>query len=162
VIADGGEFPVEYTCDGDDRSPPLRWNNGPEGVQSYAISLTDLDASVPGGGALVHWVLWDIPATVTALPERVGEGHMPVNVPGAKQVRAFSAFGGAIGGFDYAGPCPRPEGTRHTYELSVFALSIPSLVGLDNNAQPGQVVQAIEQGGFLLSKRTLTASYTGR
>ncbi len=52
----GGEIPLEFSCDGDNVSPPLSWSGLPDGVQSLALTMDDLDA-----GGYVHWVMYDIP-----------------------------------------------------------------------------------------------------
>ena len=56
AFSPGGEIPLEFSCDGDNVSPPLSWSGLPEGAQSLALTMDDLDA-----GGYVHWVMYDIP-----------------------------------------------------------------------------------------------------
>ncbi len=62
----GADVPRKYTCDGEDVSPPLRWQNAPAGTQAFALIVDDPDAP---GGPWVHWVMYDLPATTTELAE---------------------------------------------------------------------------------------------
>jgi hypothetical protein len=65
AFSEGAPIPVKYTCDGQDLSPPLRWSNLPGGTKSLALVCEDPDAPV---GIWVHWVLYDIPPSLTGLP----------------------------------------------------------------------------------------------
>jgi Raf kinase inhibitor-like YbhB/YbcL family protein len=88
-------------------SPPLAWAPIP-GAMSYAIVLDDPDA--PGPRAFVHWLVWNIPATVTSL----AAGEIP---PGAVEGRNDNDTVGYFG--------PRPPSGVHHYHLRVFALNAP-------------------------------------
>ena len=68
AFAEGQPIPTKYACDGADISPPLKWTNVPTGAKSLALICDDPDAPA---GVWVHWVLYDLPPTVTELPERV-------------------------------------------------------------------------------------------
>ena len=70
-----GVIPKKFTGYGEDLSPPLDWTNVPDGTQSFALICHDPDAPLilPGTYGFVHWVLYNIPASVTSLPENVGE-----------------------------------------------------------------------------------------
>ena len=109
AFADGGMIPREYTCDGRDISPPLVWNGVPEDTKSLAIICDDPDAPV---GTWVHWVLFNIPATVNELPQSIPPDKVLEN--GARHgINDFRKFG-------YGGPCP-PGGT-HRYYFKIYAL----------------------------------------
>src|SRR5208282_5286111 len=71
AFADGGEIPKRYTCDETDGSPALEWSGVPKTVQSLALIVDDPDAPDPAAPRMtwVHWVLYNLPATATALPE---------------------------------------------------------------------------------------------
>jgi Raf kinase inhibitor-like YbhB/YbcL family protein len=107
AFGEGEEIPVEFTCDGDDVSPPLLWSGVPDGTAEMAVILTDPDAP---GGTFVHWVLLHVPAITTSLENGAAPGESVVGK---------NSFGDSA----YAGPCP-PEGDdAHRYRFTVYALS---------------------------------------
>ena len=61
---EGGSIPARFTCDGSDASPALKWSGLPSGAKSLALIADDPDAPV---GTWVHWVLFDLPASVSEL-----------------------------------------------------------------------------------------------
>jgi len=67
-FANGGEIPKKFSCDGSDVSPELSWSGAPPGTKSFALIADDPDAPA---GTWTHWVLFDLPAAVTGLPEGV-------------------------------------------------------------------------------------------
>ena len=104
------EIPKKHTGEGEDVSPPLEWTNVPEGTKSFAIICHDPDAPLINKGTygFVHWVLYNIPGSVTSLPEGTGDYTTGVN--------DFDATG-------YKGPMP-PEGHGvHHYFFWVLALN---------------------------------------
>ena len=110
AFADGQTIPAKYTCDGSDVSPPLAWTNSPASAKGFALIADDPDAP---GGTWVHWVLYDLPAGTSALPEDVAKSQY---IPGnAKQgLNNFRRLG-------YGGPCP-PPGKPHRYFFKLYAL----------------------------------------
>jgi phosphatidylethanolamine-binding protein (PEBP) family uncharacterized protein len=79
---DAGEpIPRQYTCDGEDISPPLQWSDPPQGTRSFVLISDDPDAPA---GTWVHWVLYNLPDTVLDLTAgaskeqlvRAMEGHI--------------------------------------------------------------------------------------
>ena len=109
AFEEGGLIPDRYTCDGENISPPLEWEGAPEGTKSFALVCDDPDASM---GTWVHWVVYDIPSTITKLPEQIPPEAALVN--GGKQgTTDFYRTG-------YGGPCP-PSGT-HRYFFRLYAL----------------------------------------
>ena len=69
AFSEGSMIPRQYTCDGEDISPPLVWTGIPEGIKSLALICDDPDAPV---GTWVHWVIFNIP------PKRgIGRQHSP-------------------------------------------------------------------------------------
>ena len=99
----GEKIPTKYTGEGEDVSPALSWRDQAEGTKSFALICHDPDAPLvkPGTFGFVHWVLYGIPASVTELPEGVGDYIQGVN---------------DFGNPGYGGPMP-PEGhgTHHYY-----------------------------------------------
>ncbi|AZZ50457.1 YbhB/YbcL family Raf kinase inhibitor-like protein [Rathayibacter rathayi] len=92
-------------------SPSLRWSTGPEGTQSYAVTVFDPDAPTLGG--IHHWVLVDIPKDVTELiAGSTGVGRPSLN---------------DLGSLAYAGAAPPPGDRVHRYLFTVHALGVTSL-----------------------------------
>ena len=75
---DGGQVPVTNSQAGGDVSPALSWSNVPDGITSFVLIVHDLDAPVsPGTDDVLHWMVWNIPGSARALPERVPQGREP-------------------------------------------------------------------------------------
>ncbi len=110
AFQNGGQIPQKYTCDGEDISPELSWTGAPSGTKSFALISDDPDAP---GKTWVHWVIFDIPASLTNLAEAVSKTAVLEN--GAKQ--GTTDFG-TVG---YGGPCP-PPGKPHRYFFKLYAL----------------------------------------
>ncbi len=138
AIAEGGTIPKKLTCDGENRSPELAWDNPPERTQSFVLIVDDPDAP---NGTFTHWVAFDIPSTQREIRE------------GAQTV-AKGGLNGA-GKTGYTGPCP-PSGT-HRYFFSLYALDASSL-GLADGASRTEVEKAMS--GHLLAKAQLMGRYS--
>jgi Raf kinase inhibitor-like YbhB/YbcL family protein len=108
-----GEIPHDYTCDGADRSPPLRWSGVPEGAKSLALIVEDPDAPDPAKPQRIftHWVLHALPPSTRELAEGMDASALP---PGTREGLNDAGRTG------YTGPCP-PIG-RHRYFFKLFAL----------------------------------------
>lgn len=131
----GGRIPARYTCDGEDVSPPLEWSEAPEGTGAFALIVEDPDAR-----GFVHWLLSDIPADVTELPE--GEGDT-IGTPG---VNDFGRIG-------WGGPCP-PRG-EHRYVFTLYALAEP--LGLASGTSADAFRSALDE--VVLDDTTLIGVY---
>jgi hypothetical protein len=146
TIADGHVF-NSFGCTGGNRSPALSWNGAPAGTKSFAVTIYDPDA--PTGSGFWHWVVYDIPATVTSLPEGAGAVHSTVLPPGTIQGRTD------YGQMGYGGPCP-PQGTPHHYNITVFAVDTDKLDGDENTSA---AVIGFQLHYHTLAKATLTGLY---
>jgi Raf kinase inhibitor-like YbhB/YbcL family protein len=110
TFKDGAAIPTKHTGEGEDVSPPLEWTDAPEGTASFAVMCHDPDAPLckPGTYGFVHWVLYNIPGSVTSVPEGGGD--------------AYTAGPTDFGTEGYGGPMP-PEGHgTHHYFFWVLAL----------------------------------------
>src|SRR5262245_24799857 len=67
AFKNGDPIPIDYTADGRNISPPLRWTGAPTATREFALILDDPDATTPL--PFVHWVIYKIPGTATGLPE---------------------------------------------------------------------------------------------
>ncbi len=139
-ILSGGTIPEIYSAYGQSVSPPLAWGKGPYGARTFVLIIEDPDA--PMAVPFVHWMVWNIPASVTG----VAEGKVPA---GALQGKLM--FVGTTG---YMGPRP-PAGPPHHYHFQVFALdhSLELPAGSDRNA----LVAAMK--GKVLASGELVATY---
>lgn len=152
---EGAVMDERYTGEGADRSPPLQWASVPEGAVSLAILCDDPDAPSPrrpSSTPWVHWVLYNIPATVTQLPEGIPRDAEPQEVPGARQGRN-SWDRDNVG---YRGPMPPPGSGTHRYFFRIYALDC--LLDL----QPAQatmdtLLKAMQ--GHILAEGTLMGRY---
>ena len=107
-----------FGCSGKNISPPLTWSGAPQATKSFALTVYDPDA--PTGSGWWHWVLYNIPASVTELAQ--GAGNPGGTVPaGAAQGR--TDFGTA----GYGGPCPPAGSKPHRYIFTVYALKTAKL-----------------------------------
>ncbi len=144
-----GEIPKAYTCDGDDTSPALSWSGLPQNTESLVLIIDDPDAPDPAAPKMtwVHWLLYNIPPTVTGLPKTLAASDLP---PGTLQGQNDWKRTG------YGGPCP-PIG-RHRYFHKLYALDI----ALPDLHQPNktQLEQAMQE--HILGQAELIGTYKRR
>ncbi len=136
AFANGAEIPRKYTCAGADVSPVLNWSGVTPAARSLALIVDDPDAP---RGTWTHWLLWNLPAHLTSLPEAVS----------AEETLASGARQGKndFGRVGYGGPCP-PPGKAHRYFFKLYALDAT----LD--LKPGAVRRELERAlkGHVLSE----------
>jgi Raf kinase inhibitor-like YbhB/YbcL family protein len=143
AFADGQPIPVKYTGQALDVSPPLAWANPPGGTKSFALIVDDPDAPV---GTWVHWVIYDLPPSATALSE--DQRRAPQFENGAKQgVNDFKKSG-------YGGPAP-PPGKAHRYYFKLYALD--TMTGLEPGATKKELLKAMD--GHVLGQGQLVGTY---
>ncbi|WP_126445216.1 YbhB/YbcL family Raf kinase inhibitor-like protein [Sulfuricystis multivorans] len=137
-------IPAHYTCQGADVSPPLSWSGVPAGTKSLALIVDDPDAPDPAAPKMtwVHWVLYNIPPTVTGLPEAVKT--LP---PGTFEgLNDWQRTG-------YGGPCP-PIG-RHRYFHKLYALDVV----LPDLKHPTKAQLEKAMAGHILAEAQLVGTY---
>ena len=131
AFSESQEIPAQYTCDGQNVSPPLKWSGAPAETKSFTLIVDDPDAPV---GTWTHWVLFDLPAATTELPEALPKGQYVA--AGARQgLNDFKHLG-------YGGPCP-PAGKPHRYFFKVYALD--HLLDLKPGASKKEVESALDK-----------------
>ncbi|HEY0710155.1 MAG TPA: YbhB/YbcL family Raf kinase inhibitor-like protein [Polyangia bacterium] len=133
---EGGNIPNDHACPANNW-PKISWTPGPAGTLSYAFALHDNDFDT-------HYVILDIPATVTSLPP----------VPAGTRVPKMGFA--TVNDMKWGGPCP-PSGT-HTYTLSVYALKTDKYVGAATSAPAVRTNLERMGNADVLAK----AKYTGR
>ncbi len=139
AFEDGGPIPEDYTCDGEDRRPPLFWSGVPAEAKSLALILDDPDA-----GNFVHWVVYGMPPLVDT-PEGFEAATSNASIQGKN----------GFGEFGYGGPCP-PEGDEpHRYRFRLFALDAEP--ALEPGASAADLEDVME--GHILAAGELTGTF---
>lgn len=119
-------IPARYTCQGQNISPPLAWQDVIKGTQGYVLILDDPDAPA---GDWIHWLLYSIPANIQQLPE---------GIVASKQ--NFQEGENSWGVDGYRGPCP-PAGMHH-YVFTLYALD--QIIPLDSGLTYKQLQDLIK------------------
>jgi Raf kinase inhibitor-like YbhB/YbcL family protein len=133
---------TKYTCDGQNISPPLSWSGAPEKTKSLALICDDPDAPA---GTWVHWVFFDIPATVNSLQEKVSR---------QEEIAGLGKNGkNSSGRYGYDGPCP-PGGT-HRYYFKLYALD--TMLNLKAGLTKEELLKAMK--GHVLEEVQLMGRY---
>jgi Raf kinase inhibitor-like YbhB/YbcL family protein len=147
---DGGIIPNRYTAAaaGTPVSPALQWSYVPEGTVSFALILDDPDtAHSKGTEEVLHWLIFNIPATARSLPEGVpNSAQLPDGSIQAKNTR------GAIG---YMGMGAPAAGPYHHYTYQLFALDTKLDLGPD--ATRTDVLKAMD--GHILGKAVVVGRF---
>jgi Raf kinase inhibitor-like YbhB/YbcL family protein len=139
----------KYKCPnmGDNKSPPISWTGGPADTKSFALVLFDT------GFGFLHWVIWDIPATVNELPEGLSSGYNVMTPMGAHQAAAMCNNTPA-----YCGPCSGVGLPASTYEYRLYALKTDKLQ-LTEMSTAAQAQMAVES--MMLEKAVWTGKPVG-
>ncbi len=138
AFSHNGAIPSQYTCDGANISPALKWSDAPQSTNSFTLIVDDPDAP---GKVWVHWIVFNIPNTTQSLAENTASGPF---IQGATDFNGKRAWGG---------PCP-PSGTHH-YRFTLYALD--NFLDLPAGATKEQVIDAME--GHILGQTTLIGTY---
>ena len=111
--SDGGMIPAKYTQAGASVSPPLAWSNVPDGTTHFVLIAHDVDAAVgQGTDDMLHWMVWNIPASARSLAE---------GIPAASQLPDGSRQISGTGPY-YRGPGAPATGPAHHYVFEIYAL----------------------------------------
>lgn len=143
AFPDGDPIPARYTQAGEQVSPELRWTNAPPGTQGFLVHMHDPEvARNRTTEDQVHWLVWNIPASATGLPEGVPKGE---DLPdGSHQTSASGPV--------YRGPGAPATGPQHHYTFEIYALDIKLDVpaGADAFETRTNVMKAVQ--GHVLGK----------
>jgi len=143
AFAPDGPIPRRHTCDGEDRSPALRWGDAPPATKSFALICDDPDAPC---GTWVHWVICNLPASSHELPEGISrEPHLSDG-----SIQGQNSWGKP----GYNGPCP-PRGKPHRYYFQLYALDV--VLALDARASKPEVLEAMRD--HILAEARLMGTY---
>ena len=153
---DDGVIPVKHAQPGRDVSPALSWSGVPDSnVASFALIVHDANAPIGNGtDDMLHWMVWNIPASARSLPEGVPHGP---NLPdGARQISASGPY--------YRGPAAPPTGPPHSYLFELYALDTMLDVA---PVTPGQQIQpavtraavVAAMAGHVRGKATLVGTF---
>lgn len=143
AFVDGGPIGKPYVCNSYSdlgKSPPLAWTNAPV-APAFAVTVVDKTAK-----DFVHWVIWNIPADMKALPENLG----PAPMTDFLALQGLNDFGGN----GYGGPCPPANGPHH-YVFTLHALD--QKLGTSSRAPMGQARKDIV--AHTVSSVSITAIY---
>lgn len=110
-----------FGCHGANQSPALNWSKAPAGTRSFAVTM--FDPYRPPASGWWHWIVYDIPATVTQLPHGAGTPGGSGMPHGAQQGKPDGDAPEA----HYYGPCPDAGDPPHHYTITVYALSVEPL-----------------------------------
>jgi Raf kinase inhibitor-like YbhB/YbcL family protein len=144
AFKDGEFIPKKYTCDGANVSPPLEWTGIPAAAKSIALICDDPDAPA---GTWVHWVIFNIHASVKGLKE---------NIPAVKVLEDKSVQGtNDFRKTGYGGPCP--PGGVHRYFFRIYALG--DYLNLAAGATKAELLKAMK--GHILAEGSFFGKYSG-
>lgn len=139
----GAPIPRAHTCDGQDVSPSLRWDEPPPGTRGFALVCDDPDAPA---GTWVHWLVYGIPEKARQLPSGLpGQGRLPDGTVQGKN---------DFGRLGYGGPCP-PRGRPHRYYFRLYA--VDESLALGPGLSCGELLDALR--GHVLAQAELYGLY---
>ena len=146
-------IPMQYTCHGENLSPPLTWSGGPDGTTSYALIAQDLDHLT---GTWVHWVVYNIPADVAELAQGLSTSTEALPDGTTQGTNDHKSLG-------YEGPCPDQivipglgyryndstnQEPAHKHSFTLYALD--ASLALEPGASKSKLLKAME--GHILAQ----------
>jgi Raf kinase inhibitor-like YbhB/YbcL family protein len=147
AFAEDGRIPLRHSAYDENVSPEITWSKGPVGTKSYVLLMEDPDAKKPK--PVVHWVLFNIPADVTALREGIPGAAGLADPKDARQAA------NTRGSFGYFGPRPPADGDHH-YHFQVFALD--TLLNLKPDAGRRDILDSMKR--HVLAKGDLVGIFS--
>ncbi len=147
AFEDGAAIPELHAAEGGNVSPPLNWDEGPSGTESYVVLAEDPD--VGQNAPFIHWVVYNVPAGTTSLAE-----GLPGS-PRLAQPEGLNQGPSDYGATGYYGPRPPRSDPAHNYHFEVFALS--EKLALPHGASRQQVLDAMD--GLVLASGEIVGTY---
>jgi Raf kinase inhibitor-like YbhB/YbcL family protein len=147
AFSEGVPIPRRHTGDGEDLSPPLSWQGLPAAARELALIVDDPDA--PTKEPWVHWVIYNLPATLNELPEGIVPAVHANVAPGAVQGKnSWNTVG-------YRGPAPPKGHGTHRYYFKLYALD--AALGLPAGLDKAGLLKKME--GHIVSQAALMGTY---
>jgi Raf kinase inhibitor-like YbhB/YbcL family protein len=144
AIGKNGVFDPRYTCDIDNSSPELRWENAPAEATGFALIVEDRNTPT---GTFTHWLIYDIPSSVH---------HLPAGIPPQEALPNGIRQGiNSLGKLGYTGPCPPIGANPHNYFFLLFALN--GSPQLPYRIKREDFIQAIQP--FIIAQAELIGTY---
>jgi len=139
-------IPKQFTCDGSNISPALAWANVPPNAKSLALIVDDPDVPAPVLPVMtwVHWLLYNIPPTVSELPQNIAPQDLPKGALHGKNDWKDTS---------YNGPCPPFGSHRYFFKLYALDTALPDLNLPDKAALEKEMV------GHIIDKAELIGTY---
>ncbi len=136
AFADDALIPPDFTCDGENISPPLRISGVPEDTKSLALLLDDPDSP---SGSFTHWLIYNLSPNDSDI-------HTGLIPEGCTEV--INSFGDP----GYGGPCPHQG--EHRYVFTLYALDIQLEIELKDKPTFETAIN-----GHVLAKAELKGRY---
>ena len=143
VLSHGGYIPDRYTCDAQDVSPAITWSGVPANCKSLVLICDDSDASFK---IWVHWLIYNIPVSLTGFKEGVTIAEL-------KEQGAIAGRND-FGKLGYGGPCP-PQGKPHRYNFKLYALD--TTLSFEQEVTKKELVIAMQ--GHIIAEARLLGMY---
>lgn len=144
AFQDGEQIPEKYTRDGQNVSPPLKWENAPEEAKSFVLVVEDPDAP---SGTFHHWGVYNLPGRLTEIWENATKDGL-----GDRLCEALNDFGNP----HYDGPQPPPGHGRHRYYFRLAALDVAHL-DVPEKVEVSQLWQAAQP--HIIAEAKLMGTY---
>jgi Raf kinase inhibitor-like YbhB/YbcL family protein len=150
AFKNNGPLPAAFTGYGDFKSPPLVWSNAPKRTREFALLVEDDD--VPVASFSVHWLIYNIPASSSAMPstivDRENRTH-PSPIKGASQGLNAMKWSG------YLPPRPFAGSGVHHYVFTLYALD--AVLAISEGATKEQVLAAMK--GHVIAEAKLVTTF---
>lgn len=148
AFADGGTIPARYCLEsvdgGQNISIPVDWSGAPAGTASFVVSMIDTH---PVANDWVHWIVIDLPATTTGLPEGASDSAIP---------DVADELDNTFGEDRYGGPAPPPGSGDHEYVVTVYALDVAT-IAMPEQPSAADIASAVE--GHVLASVSVTGVF---